>query len=111
MVLMMRDAMTNIQKKDEEDDVDRWIVIEDDNIPPLESSEEQEQEEEEVDRRRIINPAEEDEEEEEAKVENEEIPAFALPDFLLRRGEEEGDVIVELQDVFRRILSGYSILC
>lgn len=108
MVLMMRDAMMNIQEKDQqEDDVDRWIVIDDDDMPPLESDSSEEQKEEEEDRR-IINPAEEDEEE--AKVENGEIPAFELPEFLLRRGEE-GDVIVELQDVFRRILSGYSILC
>ena len=105
---MMRDAM-NIQERDiEEDyDVDRWIVVDDDeDMPPLESPEEQE----EIDDRRRINPAEEDEEkEEDVRAENEEIPAFALPEFILRR--EEINVINELQDVFRRILSGYSILC
>lgn len=108
MVLMMRDVM-NIQVE-EDYDVDRWIVVDDDeDMPPLESPEEQE----EIDDRRRINPAEEEDEgeekEEDVRPENEEIPAFALPEFILRR--EEINVINELQDVFRRILNGYSILC
>jgi len=88
---------SNIQ--DEEEENDRWVVI-DDDMPPLEEYEEVE------DRRvMVINPAAEEEDEE-----DEEVPAFALPEFFIEGEREEHLLIEDLQDVFRRILSGYSIL-